>query len=64
MKGFNMNCTPSLNILPGLFIVLWFGLIIFVIVYLICLFARLVKAHEKLANSVEKYCHEKGPQPL
>ena len=43
--------------------VLYFGVVISILVYLISLFIRLVKAVEKIANSVETCCNSKTSQP-
>ena len=42
---------------------LYFGVVISILVYLISLFIRLVKAVEKIANSVETCCNSKTSQP-
>jgi len=46
-------------ILPGFFMVIYFGAIISVAIYMIRLFIRLVKAIEKIADSVEDCCKSK-----
>jgi|SaaInl7_200m_RNA_FD_contig_21_2161803_length_221_multi_12_in_0_out_0_1 hypothetical protein len=42
---------------------LYFGVVISIVVYLISLLIRLVKAVEKIANSVETCCKSKTLQP-
>ena len=46
-------------ILPALFILMYFGGIIALVIYMVLLFIRLVKAVEKIANSVENCCKSK-----
>ena len=43
-------------ILPGFFMIIYFGAVISIIIYMIRLFIRLVNAIEKIANSVENFC--------
>ena len=45
---------------PGFFMIIYFGAIITVAVYMIRLFIRLVKAVEKIANSVENRSQSKS----
>ena len=40
-------------ILPALFMLMYFGGIIALVIYMVLLFIRLVKAVEKIANSAE-----------
>ena len=40
-------------ILPGFFMIIYFGAVISVIIYMIRLFVRLVNAIEKIADSLE-----------
>ncbi len=46
-------------ILPGFFMIIYFGAVIAVIIYMIRLFIRLVNAIEKIADSLENCCKSK-----
>jgi hypothetical protein len=46
-------------ILPGFFMIIYFGAVISVIIYMIRLFIRLVNAIEKIADSLENRCKSK-----
>ncbi len=50
-------------ILSGFFMIIYFVAIISVVIYMIRLFIRLVKAIEKIADSVEDCCKSKTSQP-
>jgi len=50
-------------ILPGFFMIIYFGAVITLIIYIIRLFIRFVKAIEKIADSVENCCKSKTSQP-
>ncbi len=51
------------TILQALIMIIYFGAIISVIIYMIRLFMRFVNAIERIANSVENYCESKTSQP-
>ena len=44
---------------PGFFMIIYFGAVIAIVIYMIRLFTRLVNAIEKIANSVENCCKSK-----
>ena len=49
--------------LPAFLVIIYFGAIISVVIYMILLFIRLVNAIEKIANSIENCCKNKTSQP-
>ena len=49
-------------VLPGFFMIIYFGAVISIAIYIIWLFIRLVNAIEKIANSVENCCKSKTSQ--
>jgi len=50
-------------VMSGFFMLIYFAAVIGVIIYMIRLFIRLVKAIEKIANSLENCCQSKTSQP-
>ena len=50
------------KILPAFFMIIYFGAVITVIIYMIRLFVRLVKAVEKIVDTVENCCQSRISQ--
>ena len=50
-------------VMPVFFMLIYFAAVIGVIIYMIRLFIRFVKAVEKIANSLENCCQSKISQP-
>jgi len=52
----------SASIIPGLCMLIYFVAVIGIMIFMIRLFVRFVKAVEKIANSVENLCKTKASQ--
>ena len=51
------------SIIPAFFMLIYFACVIGIIIYMIRLFIRLVKAVERIADSVDNCCQSKTSQP-